>query len=330
MNLQQAGEFNFIKRVQKRFPPTKGIPLGMGDDAAAVSSPAGKLTLLTTDTLVEHVHFERSFSSFAHIGYKALAVNLSDIAAMGGTPRYFLVSLGVSGQTEMSDMDQLYRGIAKGAKEAGVDLVGGNTALSENHFFLTITLVGEVSKNEVLCRSGANEGDALFVTGVLGDAAAGLSLLENKQPGADSKLTGRYRRPRARVSEGRLLAKARIPSAMIDISDGLTADLAHLTKQSNVGAEIGVAAIPISRSLRRYSLQTGCDPLKFALYGGEDYELLFSVPPHKISKLKKYVQNGLIQAVQIGTIVSHKKGLVLRQAGGGAQKIKPSGYDHFR
>lgn len=331
MRLEESGEFGFIRRIQKRFPSTSKIPLGIGDDAAAVRTSPQKYTLLTTDTLLEKTHFNRSYSSFFQIGYKAVAVNLSDIAAMGGAPRYFLVSLGVSDLTRISDLDQLYRGIEKASQEAGIHLVGGNTTRSKNHFFITLTLTGEISKKEMVCRSGAKEGDAIYVTGTLGNASAGLTLLKKKgNQKRYANLIPRYQCPQARVFEGRLLAKERIPSAMIDISDGLSGDLNHLIKQSQVGAELVLDQIPISSSLIRFSKQNKCDHMKYALFGGEDYELLFSVPEKKIRKLNKLLENNLIQATQIGRIIPKKRGLVIRKRDGTLQKIKPLGYDHFK
>jgi len=325
------GEFAFIERIQKRFPASEKIPLGIGDDAAAISCSAKKLTLLTTDTLIEKTHFDRAYCTFFQVGYKAVSVNLSDIAAMGGTPRFFLISLGLPPDIQISDLDALYRGIAKASREAGIHLVGGNTTATQGNFFISITLVGEVSPLKLIRRSGANEGDLLYVTGTLGDAAAGLELLKNeKDQRSFSKLVHRHKQPRARVKEGLLLAGQGIASAMIDISDGLTADLGHMMKQSQVGAELQLTQIPISPALKRYALKTEAKALDFALYGGEDYELLFSVTEKKVQKLEGLIEEGLIQAVQIGKMISKKRGLVGRNRKDGLTNIKPKGYDHFR
>ncbi len=331
MNLQQAGEFGIIRRIQKRFPSVKNIPVGIGDDAAALPASPGKYTLLTTDTLIEGVHFDLAYSSFAQTGYKAVSVNLSDIAAMGGVPLYFVVSLGLSDRFQISDLDRLYRGISKASQEAGITLVGGNTCRSEKQIFIGITLTGEIAKTEMCLRSGSEEGDAIYVTGTLGDASAGIDLLRkgcNRR--SYRNLTRRHQCPQARLTEGRLLAKERIPSAMIDISDGLLADLNHIMQQSRMGAEIVLDKIPVSPSLLRYAKGTQCDPMKHALSGGEDYELLFSVPEKKVKKLNGLIEINLISATRIGTIISRKKGLVLRKADGTLQKIRPLGYDHFK
>jgi thiamine-monophosphate kinase len=332
MNLHQIGEFGLIRRIQKKFPsPVSSVPLGIGDDAAAILPSPQKYLLLTTDSLLEQTHFDLSFSNFLQIGYKAVAVNISDIAAMGGTPRFFMVSLGLTERQTVHEVDQLYRGIRKGSREAGIYLIGGNTTSSKGAFFISLTVLGEVSKNEMVTRRGAKVGDSLYVTGTLGDAAAGLELL---QKGYNTKsfrrLVQRYQIPQARWKEGRLLAGHAIPSAMIDLSDGLTSDMGHLAEESGVGIELDLSRIPVSAPLKQYSLQIGGDPLKYALHGGEDYELLFSVPEKKIGKLQKLLQKGLIRAERIGIITGRKRGLVARSESGEVQRIYPGGYNHFK
>jgi thiamine-monophosphate kinase len=332
MDLSRIGEFGLIQRIQKNLrPPSSSVPLGIGDDAAAILSSPKKYLLLTTDSLLERVHFDLAYSSYSQIGYKAAAVNISDIAAMGGAPRYFLISLGLTGRQKVADLDQLYRGIEKGSREAGMDLIGGNTTYSKELFFISLTVVGEVAKKEMVTRAGARVGDALYVTGTLGNAAAGLDILKK---GVDPKrfpeLVGRYRAPRARWREGRLLAKDRIATAMIDLSDGLTSDLGHLAEQSGVGAELDLGRIPVASSLRRYASQNGGDPIRYALDGGEEYELLFSVPEEKIKMLENRIERGAIDARRIGVIQNKKKGLTARSPEGRLTRIAPGGYDHFK
>lgn len=328
MDLQEIGEFGFIRRIRKKFPLPPTVPIGIGDDTAAILPSGNKYLLLTTDSLLESVHFDFSFSSFYQIGYKAVSVNISDVAAMGGVPRYFLISLGLNQQVDVSDLDRFYRGIQKGARESETELIGGNTALSKGPFFISLTMVGEVPRKEVVKRSGAKAGDALYVTGTLGGAAAGLEMLRKGiSPKLFPQLVRRYQTPKARWREGRLLAKQAIPSAMIDLSDGLASDLNHLAEESGVGAELDLKAIPITPSLRRYALQSGRNAVEYALRGGEDYELLFSVPQNKIRKLEPYLQERLIRATRIGTITG--RGLSAR-SDGKLQKIEPQGYDHFK
>ncbi len=331
MTMKGMGEFDFIERIQKRFPSSEKIPVGIGDDAAALSFSPNNLTLLTTDSLIEKTHFDRAYCTFFQVGYKAVSVNLSDIAAMGGRPRYFLISLGLPPDIQINDLDALYRGIARASREAGIHLVGGNTTVTQGNFFISITLAGEVAPKRLVRRSGASEGDRLYVTGTLGDAAAGLALLRSgDDPYSFSRLVHRQQSPMARVNEGLLLADQEIASAMIDISDGLTADLGHMMKQSHVGATLELAQIPISPALKRYALKAGVDALDFALYGGEDYELLFSVPEKRLHKLERLIGEDVIQAIQIGRLISTRKGLVGRDDKGKLNKISPKGYDHLR
>jgi len=304
------------------------VPIGIGDDTAAIAPSGNKYLLLTTDSLLEGVHFDPSFSSFYQIGYKAVAVNISDVAAMGGTPRYFLISLGLNKRVDVGDLDRLYRGIQKGARESKTELIGGNTAFSKGPFFISLTMIGDVPRKEVVKRSGAKVGDALYVTGTLGEAAAGLEMLKKKiSPSSFPRLVRRYQTPLTRWREGRLLAKEAIPSAMIDLSDGLAPDLNHLAEESGVGAELDLKTIPITPSLKRYAHEVGRNALEYALRGGEDYELLFSVPQNKIRKLEGLLRERLIRATRIGTIT--RRGLFANSEGK-LQRIKPQGYDHFK
>ena len=332
MDLRQLGEFGLIDRIQKRFPPPAStVPLGIGDDAAAILPSAKQYLLLTTDSLVEGVHFDPAFSTFQEVGYKSVMVNVSDIAAMGGTPRYLLISLGLTDRQTVEEIDALYKGIEKASREAGLDLLGGNVAFSTGPFFISPTVAGEVPKKEMVTRAGAQAGDSLYVTGTLGDAAAGLVLLKKGiETRRFSRLVRRYRAPQARWREGRLLAKARIPSAMIDLSDGLSSDLGHLMKQSGLGAEIEADRLPLSSPLRTAALQTGTDPIEYALNGGEDYELLFAVPERNIKKLEKRIQDGLIAARRIGRMMPRRTGLRLIDSNGRSRPIAAGGWDHLR
>lgn len=334
MGFRQISEFGLIQQIQRRFSsrsPSSSVHLGIGDDAAAIETSSRKYTLLTTDSLVENIHFDRRFATFFQVGYKAVSVNVSDIAAMGGIPTCFLVSLGLSEQMRSRDIDQLYRGIAKASEEVEIQLVGGNTSASSGPFFVTVTLIGEVLKKKLIRRSGAKEGDFLYVTGTLGDAAAGLACLKNglSQKGF-GPLIRRQKTPAARWKEGKHLGDGRLPSAMIDISDSLSADLNHLLQQSEVGAQLQRSQIPISTALRRYASQTGGDAMDYALNGGEDYELLFSLPEENIPKLERLIKKGVLQATKIGRITSKNKGFVLKSADGKIRKIVPRGHDHLR
>lgn len=331
MDLRQLGEFGLIRRIEKRFLPPAAVPLGIGDDAAAIQTRPRNYLLLTTDSQIEGVHFDLSFSTLEQVGYKSVMVNVSDIAAMGGSPRALLISLGLTERQQVEEIDALYRGMKKAIREAGIDLIGGNIAATPGPFFLSPTLIGEVPKKEMITRAGARAGDALYVTGTLGDAAGGLALLKKGiEARRFARLLRRHRSPSARWREGRLLAQARIASAMIDLSDGLASDLRHLAAKSRLGAEVQADQIPLSRPLQEVALQLGADPLEYAVTGGEDYELLFSVPDQKIKRLEKLIQEGALQARRIGRMTPRRLGLRLKDPDGRTRPLAPGGWDHLR
>lgn len=327
MTLRQIDEFGFIRKIEKQFF-SLCVPLGIGDDAAAVIPSPRQYTLVTTDTLMEQVHFDLALSNYFQIGYKAVSVNVSDIAAMGGIPRFFLVSLAVTKRETAETLNRLYRGIQKGSKEMGLSLIGGNTVCSKRDFSISLTVLGEIPKKEMVTRGGAKADDLLYLTGTLGDAAAGLKLLKqgSKQY---PQLVNRYQSPRARWQEGRLLARHAIASAMIDISDGLSSDLNRMVEASKVGAELELNQLPVSASLRRYMGREGKDPMPYVLHGGEDYELLFSVPPKKVGLLEALMAEKRVTARRIGRIVTGKK-VMARDLSGKRYELLPSGYDHFK
>ncbi len=322
------GETGLIRKIQRIMPkPSSRTVIGIGDDAAAIQPTPGTHLLITTDSLVEQVHFDLAFSNYFQLGRKALAVNLSDIAAMGGTPRAFLVSLGLTERQSTQNVMQLYRGMRKEGES--LDLVGGNITCSTGPFSIGITLLGEAAPKEIVTRSGAKIGDALYVTGTLGDAAAGLELLKSGEDASGfRRLIQRYQVPSPRVREGRLLTG--IASAMIDLSDGLSSDLHRLAAQSGVGAALDLSRVPTSDALKRYALQAGTDPIEYMLHGGEDYELLFSVPEKKVSRLERLIREARLHATRVGTVVHKRLGITGKGTGGKRQIIRPGGYDHLK
>jgi len=319
-------EADILRRIDAAFPHASSVPLGIGDDAAALIPHAGEYLLATTDSLVDGVHFDLAFFTYSQVGQRAMAVNISDIAAMGGTPTALLVSLGLTERQGPREIAALYRGMKK---EAGsVALVGGNLSASPA-FWLSITLLGKVAPKAMVKRTGARTGDWLYVTGTLGDAAAGLAILKSGQD-RDRRyrpLIARYRTPHARQREGALLAAKGLASAMIDLSDGLSTDVGHLAEQSGVGVEIDAAQIPISPALRCYVEQTGADPIAFAIHGGDDYELLFAVSPRKRSQLSGLIQRGIINATPIGRVTPKSRGRRIR-IDGQLRPLVAAGYDH--
>jgi len=298
--LKDIGEFGLIAELKKKFPFSSDVVRSIGDDTAVLKKDRNTYSLFTTDMMVEGVHF-KSDDFPRDVGYKAMAVNVSDIAAMGGVPKWAVISLGISPKRSLEDVRELYRGIRKCAVLFGVQVVGGDTVKSSK-IVISVSLIGEVKKKEVVFRDGARPGDRIFVTGSLGG-----SLKSQK-----------HLRFVPRVEEGRLLATKFKPTAMIDISDGLVADLGHILQESGVGADIFKDDIPANKDVS----------FKQALYDGEDFELLFTLPEKKTKGLgmSKSVQH---QFYEIGRIVDQRQGLSLIDGKGKRQPLVVKGYTHF-
>jgi thiamine-monophosphate kinase len=330
MKLSSLGEFGLIDSIQKlaaRQSPS--VMIGIGDDAAALKIATSSILLATTDMLLEDVHFDLSFTDYYSLGWKSAAVNLSDIAAMGGIPRFCLTSLGIPSSVSVEQIKDFYRGFSAVLRIHRVLLVGGDTCLSREKLVVNVVVLGEAEKAKIVARVGAKPGDRIFVTGTLGDSAAGLELLRTmarskKQRQWEKKLTLKHLRPEPRVEWGIKIAHSRCAHAMIDISDGLSSDLAHICKKSGVGAIIYSKDIPCSRSL--LAAQDGLDRslMQYALSGGEDYELLFTAPPRSKKKLKTLG----VPLSEIGEITCSRK-LVLVDGNGIAKPLVPAGFDHF-
>lgn len=330
MRLRDIGEAGLIKWMQEELSSLKEkAVVGIGDDAAAIETSPENLLLLTTDSLVEKVHFRWDYISAHQVGWKALAVNISDVAAMGGKPTYCLVSLCVPPDREISLVRELYQGLKEMASLYGIGIVGGNIVRSAS-FILTITLLGEVKRDNIILRSGAKVGDLIYVTGQLGSSSAGLTCLERNDLKLSSEardfLINKHLRPSVRLKEGQKIAREKAATAMIDLSDGLASDLFHLGEESKVGAIIYEEKIPISRFTKELAEELGKSSLEWALYGGEDYELLFTVPPDK----KKTVENLHLPVSLIGRTVDRGRGINLIKSCGKQIKLRDKGYDHFK
>jgi thiamine-monophosphate kinase len=305
--------------------------VGLGDDAAAVSW-GGETLLLTTDSLLEGVHFRRSTATLREVGAKAIAVNVSDIAAMGGEPRYALLALALPPSLAVAEVDELYAGVQDMARQHGVTVVGGDTCAAPGGIVLSVTLIGAVA-GAPLRRSGARPGDALLVTGTLGVSAAGLAVLERGQgappPAVVAAVVRPHRVPTPRVAESRLIRASGWATAMIDLSDGLVTDLGHIAAESRVGARVDVDALPVSEATRAVARTLGADPLGWALSGGEDYELLFSAAPDHAAELIRMVTERTGTPVhRIGEVRPSGEGLRFLDQGGRPYAVQP-GFDHF-
>ncbi len=323
-SLAAVGEFGALRRLLPELGGGRGVIVGPGDDCAVVRG--GERLLLTTDVLVEGVHFERSWQTATELGAKAVAVNLSDIAAMGGEPRYCLMSIGVPGSYPFADMRALHRGAQRAARGAGASFVGGNVSAAEK-IFISIAVVGTAPQRPAL-RRGARSGDFIFVTGTLGDAAAGLRLLRSghRQGSAARALVRRFIAPTPRLEAGRRLVKAGLVSSMIDISDGLVQDLGHVCESSGLGAVVLKTFMPLSAA---YTRTIGDDPA-LALCGGEDYELLFTVPGAKVDRLRRLAPRLECGLRFIGQMVTRPLGVRIQERSGKLTTPRAGGHQHFQ
>ncbi len=328
-----AGELEVIARLADIFgaaPPE--VVLGIADDCAALDLDGPDYLLWTIDTLVEGVHFDTAYGSLGQLGQKSLAVNLSDVAAMGGEPLYALLSLGWPPDRDLAGALEVGEGLAACARDFGVAVIGGDTVSSPGRISIAVTVLGKVAKNRMLRRAGAREGDLVFVTGPLGEAAAGLALLSHNlevEPRLAEPLLRAHLTPRPQVAAGRLLAREGLATACIDLSDGAAMDLMHICRSSGLGARLEAADLPVPPGVRVVAGLLGREFWELALMGGEDYQLLFTCPPDRASRLPAvFSQAGLEVPCRIGVMVSGKE--VWLQEGETKKIISGAGYEHFR
>ncbi|MFZ5596193.1 MAG: thiamine-phosphate kinase [Bacillota bacterium] len=336
MKISQIGEFGLIKRItgEAVFDPCDLIK-GIGDDAAVIHTGQGKVLLVTSDMLVEGVHFLREKITPFQLGYKAVAVSFSDIAAMGGRPRHVLVSLAVPPGAGVEEMEEMYSGMKSILSRWSANLVGGDT-VSSPVLAIDVTVLGEAREDSVLTRSGAAPGDVVMVTGSLGDSAAGLEIILNPDiagslPDADREaLLAAHLRPEPRIGEASLLVSTGCVTSMMDLSDGLAGDIRHICDSSGTGAEIYTKSIPYSGPAARLAETAGKSVYDWALYGGEDYELLFTVRPDKTEVVTgAFAAAGLGRVTAVGKITAHEKGIELVDSEGRRQPLN-MGFDHFK
>ncbi|MCC6544096.1 MAG: thiamine-phosphate kinase [Nitrospirae bacterium] len=345
MDIEQLGEAGLIQRIKRKIPANDpSIVLGIGDDAAIID-PSGRDLLLSTDTIREGIHFSMKYYSFFDIGWKAVAVSISDIAAMGGVPKYLLLSMAMPDKVPVKNIDRLLDGVAEISNIYNVSIIGGNLSRSMQGVVVDTTIVGEVSGGKALLRSGARIGDLIYVTGFPGMSAMGLSILKSRvggqsgrafnsvqkpvKPGAKTFINS-HLRPVPRVSAGLVISKSKSSTAAIDISDGLLADLAHICDRSKVGARIFCNLLPLPAVPGNISKFLASKPLFYALYGGEDYELLFTVRSDDRTKFESLCRRQDVKCTMIGQITHAEEGLRLINEDNKESIIEPYGYDHFK
>lgn len=331
-SLHHLGETGVIRLMQQFFPDCPPyVNKGIGDDCAVLETGGKDLLLITTDMLVEGIHYTTTTLSCEDLGWKALAANLSDIAAMGGSPHTAFLSMGLKPSAPVSMVESFMRGFQEMACEAGVFLAGGDTVAVTSDSVISVTLLGRCSPEELVFRSGALAGDDIWVSGFLGNAAGGLELLLRNEQGRDEyrqTLIFSHQRPLPRLKLGKALGKSGLVHAMIDLSDGVAKDLRHICVESKVGAVIDRESLPISEPLHTLARDLSHDPFDWALNGGEDYELLFTSSPADRKKVEELTAEITGEtATRIGSVVK-EKGLWLR-AGSMRSQIPPGGYEHF-
>ncbi len=333
LQIEELGEFGFIQRIKRKNPPPgPEVVLGIGDDAAVLRPSKDRLLLLTSDVLIEGVHFIKEYAAPEILGKKALAVNLSDIAAMGGTPVYFLLAIGIPSSTPLSFLDAFSRGLQQMARRFKCSLVGGDVVRSTSGLVICITVGGEVDKRRVLRRDGAKPGDQIFLTGPVGNSALGLRILQAGEDlgGKETRsLIKSHLSPVPRVREGSSLASAGLPTSMIDISDGLLQDLRHIVRESRVGARLCLDQIPLSKNFRKVAGRFSPAPWDLALSGGEDYELLFTVSPRRLRALDQWSKKNRTPVFPIGEITKRTGRVEVKDKEGHLYRPNQEGFEHF-
>lgn len=343
--MSRLNEFALISKLtaqkqSKKFQGDQGVVVGIGDDAAVAEISQGSQLVMTCDTVVEGVHFNQWTMQSEDIGFKAMASNISDIAAMGAIPKFALVSLSLPKKYSELRLKKIYKGLYECADLYKTAVIGGDTTSALHDFTLSITLIGEIEPNKALLRSTAEPGDKVFITGVLGRSAAGLDyLMKRKQfnlsidkiPAALQGIVMAHRKPLPSIEAGRTLQRSRVCHALNDVSDGLASETWEIAEASQVGIVLDEGRIPIDTNLEGYANQTGVNPMDWILYGGEDYVLVGTLPSDQVSRLRRDFNSVGNELYIIGDVVSrHSKGSVqMVDRGGNLRSIDKKGYHHF-
>ncbi len=336
--IAELGEFGLIEHLTKNFEiQNVSTVLGVGDDAAVIDH-FGKQTVITTDLLLEGIHFDLMYTPLKHLGYKSVMVNLSDIYAMNAQPTQITVSIGISNRVSMEALNEFYEGIYLACEKHGVDLIGGDTSTSQKGLIISITAIGEVAPDKFVKRSTAQKGDLICVTGDLGGAFLGLTLMEREkkiylenpqvQPDLENEsyIVGRLLKPEARKDMIEFFEKNEItPTSMMDVSDGVSSEVMHLCKQSNLGCRIYEEKLPIHDESRRAAYKFGLDPTVCALNGGEDYELIFTLKQEDHDKITFNEEISVI-----GYMTDLEEGCKLLTKGGNTFNITAQGWNAFQ
>jgi thiamine-monophosphate kinase len=336
--VSSLGEFGLIDHLTKNIEINSASTIvPIGDDGAVIDH-FGKQTVLSKDLLIEGVHFDLMYTPLKHLGYKTVVVNLSDVYAMNATPTHILLALAFSNRFSLEALDEFYEGVYAACREYGIDLIGGDTSTSQKGFIISCTAIGEVAPDQYVKRSGAQKGDLLCVSGDLGAAFLGLTLLEREkqiylenpkiQPDLEGEkyIVGRILKPEARKEIIEFFAATGIrPTSMIDVSDGLSSEILHICQQSKVGCVLYEEKIPIGEDTRAAAFKFNLDPTACALSGGEDYELLFTIRQDDYEKLTPGIDISVI-----GYITDEEAGANIFTKGGGKHKLSAQGWNAFK
>lgn len=327
-SLSQLGEFGLIDRIRNQVANTSNVAVGIGDDCSATILPAGELLLTSKDLLIEGVHFRRDWTDMYRLGRKSAAVNLSDIAAMGGKATHLYLGVGLPKTLSASEIDQFTAGFLDEANDAGATLCGGDTCRSNDSLLISVTVQGTISPHHLLCRDGAKQDDLIYVSGTIGDSALALAQLQRGDQPVEF-CAQRHHCPTPRLALGHALAQGKLAHAMIDVSDGIFSDLGHILEQSKLGAQLIQNQFPLSQAAQQH-LADNPEDSETVLRAGEDYELLFCAPAENSDKIKSLAIELGVPITQIGTCRSATKGLTLISPSGQSEQIQTTGFNHFR
>ena len=334
--VSNIGEFGLIARINELIREegfhTPGLTIGIGDDAASVLPDAGHEQLITCDCMVEGQHFLAKRIDPLDLGRRAMVSNISDIGAMGGSPLYALVSLGLKSETRVSDVEAMYRGFLLELNPFGASIIGGNMTKSEQTLFIDITLIGQAKKGSIVRRSTARVGDTILTTGYPGESAAGLQMLKAnpKKDLSEHPLVRAFNSPSHRAREGEAVAQSGHATAMIDTSDGFLGDLGHICQESGVGAIIALEKLPVREEFRRFAVQLGREPYELLLQESDDYELIITCPLENVARVRSAVAAvSNIPVNEVGRIVDASEGIKLIHPDGTQRVVSPLGWDHF-
>jgi thiamine-monophosphate kinase len=336
-HISQLGEFGLIQRIKEALPASPDeVVVGIGDDVAVLKTSGSEYLLATCDAQVENVHFVRGSITPYQLGQRIAAINVSDIAAMAGTPLWALVSLALPVKLETAFVDALYQGMHEQLHLAGAVIVGGNLSRIDENMVIDLCLLGKVAPEDLLLRSGARVGDLILATGWLGDSRAGLELIRRQElivsEGSRRQVEQRHLAPQPRLREGQELGASRLVHAMVDVSDGLIGDIRHICRASRVGAEIRLEKLPISSACKEVAEVAGEDAAGWALSGGEDYELLFTVSPESSTGIQEMIEKRTgTRCHVVGRIIDEKEGIQVCLDDGRKLSLpeESAGWDHF-